>query len=256
MERNVKTLAYINLYAILGNLETLCKLDSEAAKLANTKTGKDISIAFNVTDGPTGKLVFSKGACKFVPEDLRASITLKFFSNEKFNDLIDGKKVMPFPYGNIFKLGFVQKNFTELTNILTKYLRASEEDLKDKEFFDKSTELMFNLIVAAIAQIGNHDKLGKTSAKRIVDGQVSFEIKNVAKAYIDVKDHKLTFHRGEAPNPRSFMIFDSTETARSLFDGKMDAMTCIARGKIEMKGHIGQIDNINRILGRVGFYLA
>ena len=34
---DAKTLAYINLYGILGALENLCELDEEASKLAQVK---------------------------------------------------------------------------------------------------------------------------------------------------------------------------------------------------------------------------
>ena len=45
---DAKTLAYINLYGILGALENLCELDEEASKLAQVK--KPLSIAFSVKD--------------------------------------------------------------------------------------------------------------------------------------------------------------------------------------------------------------
>ena len=53
---DAKTLAYINLYGILGALENLCELDEEASKLAQVK--KPLSIAFSVKGGPDATITF------------------------------------------------------------------------------------------------------------------------------------------------------------------------------------------------------
>ena len=53
-----RTMAYINLFAILGALPYLCELDSEAAKLIE---GKAVSIGFAVKDGPEATLFFGGG---------------------------------------------------------------------------------------------------------------------------------------------------------------------------------------------------
>ena len=52
------------------------------------------------------------------------------------------------------------------------------------------------------------------------------------------------------------MEFADIDLARDLFDGKVNAVACIGEGKIEMKGMINMIDNLNRILDRVALYLA
>lgn len=43
-------------------------------------------------------------------------------------------------------------------------------------FFDRSTELMLYVIGGAIAQIGNHDRIGRFSASHITDGTVLLSI--------------------------------------------------------------------------------
>ena len=45
-----KTLAYINMYAVLGTLENLCEIVPEASELLQGK--KPISIGLEVKDGP------------------------------------------------------------------------------------------------------------------------------------------------------------------------------------------------------------
>ena len=57
-----KTLAYINMYAILGALENLCELAPEAPSLLTNK--KPIRIGFEVKGGPSATLTFKNGKCR------------------------------------------------------------------------------------------------------------------------------------------------------------------------------------------------
>ena len=59
---DAKTLAYINMYAVLGTLENLCELSEHARELVMTK--KPISIGFEVKYGPSATLTFKNGRCR------------------------------------------------------------------------------------------------------------------------------------------------------------------------------------------------
>ena len=248
-----KTLAYINLFGILGTLENLCELVPEASELLEGK--KPISIGFDVKDGPSATLYFKNGKCRMEQGCSNCDVKLPFSSCEKFNGLIDGT-VTPIPSKGFQHIGFLLKTFTALTDLLTKYMRASEEDLKDPVFFERSTKLMLYTIGVAIAQIGNNDQVGKFSAKSIEDGSVYIGIKNGPAVELVCKDHRLVTVKKAPEKYRSAMIFDSIETARGLFDGKLNALACIGTGKIEMHGLVSMLDNVNRILDRVALYLA
>ena len=52
------------------------------------------------------------------------------------------------------------------------------------------------------------------------------------------------------------LTFRDMDTARALFDGKINAVASIGTGDVRMAGMISQIDNVNRILDRVALYLA
>ena len=143
-----------------------------------------------------------------------------------------------------------------LTDLLTKYMRASEEDLKDPVFFERSTLLMLYTIGVAIAQIGNNDQVGKFSAKAIEDGSVLIGIKDGPAVELVCKDHRLITLKKVPTEYRAAMIFDSIETARGLFDGNLNALACIGTGKIEMHGLVSMLDNVNRILDRVALYIG
>ena len=248
-----KTLAYINMYAILGTLENLCEIVPEASELLQGQ--KPISIGLEVKDGPAATLYFKNGKCRMEQGVDKCDVKLPFSSCEKFNGLIDGT-VTPIPSKGFLHIGFLLKKFTALTDILTKYMRASEEDLKDPVFFERSTLLMLYTIGVAIAQIGNNDQIGKFSAKAIEDGSVLIGIKNGPAVELVCKDHRLVTIKKAPEKYRSAMIFDSIETARGLFDGKLNALACIGTGKIEMHGLVSMLDNVNRILDRVALYIG
>ena len=127
--KDQKTLAYINLFAILGSIPKLCKECEEARELI--KDDK-ISIGFLVKNGPSATLIFNRGECHMVEGVKKCNIKLSFHTCEKFNGMIDGT-VTPIPIKGLLRVMFLLKKFIPLTDILSKYLRATEEDLKDKE---------------------------------------------------------------------------------------------------------------------------
>ena len=248
-----RTLAYINLYAVLGSLENLCELAPEASSLLTNK--KPISIGFEVKGGPSATITFKNGRCRMEQGCSKCDVKLPFSSCEKFNGLIDGT-VTPIPSKGFHHIGFLLNSFTKLTDLLSKYMRPDPEDLKDPDFFRISTLLLLNTITVAIAQIGNNDEIGKFSASNMVDGEISFSIKGAASTTIRVKDHRLLGIKKASENPRAIMEFSSIELARDLFDGNVNAIACVGSGDIVMKGMISMLDNLNRILDRVALYLA
>ena len=249
---DARTLAYINLFAVLGTLPYLCETDEEALGLIKNK---NVTIGIKVKNGPEGRLVFKDSRCEVLEGADPCDIKLSLPSPEKFNAMIDGTYT-PIPTKGFTKIGFLTKNFMRLTDILTKYLRADKKDLEDPDFFDKSTRLMFHLILSAIAQIGNRDKVGRASASYITDGCVRLSAGDDIYLAVEAKDHKLTARHSAPETFTSYMAFESIEIARQLFDGNINAIAAVGTGKIRVGGMISQVDNINRILDRVALYLA
>lgn len=246
-----KTMAYINMYAVLGGLVKLCEIVPEAKKILG-KSGA--SIGFSVKDGPEATFTFVGGNCILKNGIEDCSIKIPFSSCDKFNGMIDGK-VTPIPTKGFTKIGFLLRKFTKLTDLLTKYLRPSPEDLNDPVFFEKSTILMFHVIASAVCQIANHDKVGMASAGYIIDGAVKLEICGCQSAALIVKNNRLTYSAKVPAKITSYMSFSDIHTARDLFDGKINSVASIGTGAVRMGGNISQIDNVNRILSRVELYL-
>lgn len=250
---DAKTLAYINMYAILGTLENLCELDPKASALVADI--KPITVGFVVNDGPSATITFKNGRCRMEQGCTECDVKLPFSSCERFNGLINGT-VTPIPSKGFIHIKFLLNTFIKLTDILTSYLRPSEEDLKDNEFFNISTSLLFYAISVAISQIGNYDKIGKFSAEHIVDGDIMMSIKGGPKATIRAKNGHLVTLKKAPEDPRAIMEFGSMKLANQLFNGQVNAIAQIGEGNITMNGMINMLDNMNRILDRVGLYLA
>ncbi|MDR2553137.1 MAG: hypothetical protein LBD31_08240 [Treponema sp.] len=254
------TLAYINMYGILGALCDLCELSPEAKALAADESlpgRKPVRVGFAVKNGPAMTLAFGGGNCFMEDGAERCDIKLPFGDCGKFNGLLDGT-VTPFPSKGFTKLTFLTGNFIRLTKILEGCLRPEPDALKDEAFFTASTRVMFFLIAQAVAQIGNHDKIGRFTASNIVDGTVVLSIAGAKplQAAITVKDHVLSMSRLIPEQYHAIMEFSGLRLARDLFDGKVSALGCVGQGLISMRGNLGMLDNINRILDRVAVYLA
>lgn len=257
---STRTKAFVNFYAAIGTMQTYAALDDNARALA---AKQNIVVRFRVKGGPDGVLIFQDGAIKAVPytEGAKTDIVLNFGSNEKFNDLVDGRGSSVIPSKGFLKLSFLlnkQSAFNVLTTEMAAMMRK-KEFANDKEL-RLSTLLAFNAMIAALVQIGNEDDMGKISAARIAEGDIAVEITGECSLTIRVTKQgggtKLEYIAEKSPKPRAKMVFDSIETAKGVIDGKLDAMFCISAGKIAMLGYIPMLDNLNKILNLVPKYLA
>lgn len=258
--KDAVTRAYINMHGILGALRDLCGLSPEAKALAVDESlpgRKPLRVGLAVKGGPAMTLAFGGGNCAAEDGAEGCDIKLPFGDCGKFNGMIDGT-VTPLPSKGFTKLKFLTGNFIRLTKILEGYLRPEPEALKDEAFFTAGTTVMFFLIAQAVAQIGNHDKIGRFTASNIVDGTAVLSIAGARplQAAITVKDHVLSMSRIIPERYHAIMEFADIRLARSLFDGRVSALGCVGQGLITMRGNLGMLDNINRILDRAAVYLA
>ena len=246
------TLAAVNLYAVLGAIPRLCELSPEAQDLIAKDT---VSIGFSIKNGPAATLFFDKGQARMEKGTKRAQIYIPFKSPEKFNGMIDGT-VTPIPTRGFTRIGFLLRRFSPLTDILSRYLRATDDSHRDPEFFRRSTCLMLYVISEAMAAIGNHDTVGRFSASNIPDGIAKIAIADIDAAYVASESHVLTARHGDGTVHTAAMTFRSLEVARDLFDGKLNAVTAVGTGDVAISGMVPMLDNLNRILDRVAYYLA
>ncbi len=256
MVMNQNVLAHCNLFGVLGAIPELLRMDEEARRLVGSRR---ISIGFSVKQGPSATLFFENGSARLAEGCKGCDIKLYFPSCEKFNGMIDGTAT-PLPVKGFFKLGFLLKSFTKLTDLLSAYLRPAEGALNDPDFLIRSTRLMLRVIAGSVVSIGNEDPVGRFSASNIVDGDIRFNVGDPENGGVSLairaKDHRLQLLEEVPAVTFSEMSFADYETARALFDGKINAVAAVGTGKVRIGGMISQIDNVNRILDRVALYLT
>ena len=253
--KEARALAFVNAYGVLRTLENLCDMVDEA-KAVCAELKKPVSLCFDVADGPCVTYHFSADGCKFTEGDYGCTCKMKFSSPEKFNDLIDNSKPGIPTKNPVQVLSFLLGPFTKLTDLLTKYLMPSEDDLKNREFFEKSTILTMYVIGGAICALANTDSISKISASYIIDGDVQMGITDAVYVTIRCRDHKLELIKEKATTPRAVMEFRTIDLANALFNGTASTMAELCAGNIYMSGMVNMIDNINRILDRVAVYLG
>lgn len=255
MTKEAKAMAFVNMYGVLATLEKLCEIDDEA-KAVCSELKKPVSICFDVNDGPCATLHFSKDGCSMSEGSYGCTCKMNFASPEKFNALIDDSKP-GMPTKNLPQvLSFLLGPFTKLTDRLTKLLMPSEDDLKNRAFFEESTILTFYTIAGAISALANNDSVSQQSAKYTVDGDVQMGITDVCYATIRVRGNHFETFKEKPDTPRAVMEFKTIDLAYGLFTGTASTMAELCAGNIYMKGMISMVDNINRILDRVAVYLG
>ncbi len=246
-----KALAYVNMYALLGTIPALCREVDEARELIKND---NITLGFKVKGGPCTSLVFKGGECTVKDGVEGCNILLPFSRCDKFNGMIDGT-VTPIPTKGLLRVSFLLKKFMPLTDILTRYLRASEDDLADKKFFEISTRLMFSVISNSLVALANHDSVSRFSASNMPDATVRLAIEGECEARINIQNHTLSLIDKNAPYT-AYMVFPSINVARALFDGKINAVAEVGLGNVRIGGMINAVDNLNRVLDRVSVYLS
>ncbi len=251
-----RTQAFVNFYAAMGTLDKYVELDPSAKEIAQSLG--ELTIRFKVTDGPDGVLAFKDGAVTVTPfEGQKTNVLLLCTSPEQFNKVVDGKG-MPIPLKGISKvLKFMAKPdqpFNVLTNNMAETMRKTEFSTPEEKAL--TTRLAFFAMTAALAQIANEDELGQISASNMADGEISVSIKDDTYVTLTVKDHKITYTKAKAKNPRSFMEFANIDIAKGLIDGDLDAMSCICNGGLELKGFVPMLEQLNKVLNLVPKYLA
>lgn len=249
--KNQSTLAYINLNAVLRNIQDLCRLDTEAKAMIQ---GVREAITFNIRGGGRATLVIRDGQCKMTTKKVKDTIHLYFTSCEHFNKMVDGE-ANPIPLKGLTKLKFLTGTFMELTKRLEYYLRPEPELLEDPAFKLIHTELTLYTAAYAIGAIGNQDPVGHKVAGAIPDGIIAMEIGGGPAVSIQVKQGHLNVVQKKADNPRSIMAFSDMDAAYGLLSGEVDSYTSIASEKLMLSGFIPMLDNLNKLLFKVSEYL-
>lgn len=246
--------ANLNLYAIFKNLEDLIAYDKESAELAKNW---DISIQFNVNNGPKAFVAFKNGVCTVEKGKCKnPSVILYFTSPEHLNKMFDNK-ANPIPLKGFTKLGFLSKEFPKVTDKLAYFLKPTDELLKNEEYLKINTRFTLTTAAYATSVLADEDDLSKISASHMGEGTVMLRVLPDGPAVnITVKGKRLYPAKGIAENPEAMISMKDYKVANDFLNGKIDAFTAITAGDIIMYGQIPLVDNLSLILDRISIYVS
>ncbi len=251
--KDALTLANINLFAILRNLEDLCAMDPVAKDLIKDKK---LMIQFSVHKGPSAVLKIENGTCSLAKGVSPSDIKLYFPTPDHLNGLFDGTK-NPIPLKGFTKIGFLTKEFTELTKRLEYFLKPTEELLKDPEYFRINTILTVYTAAYALEQIGNYDLKGKLNAARIPDGVIELAVgEGEPCVQLEVNKGVIRADKSRKKQARAYMLFSTMESANAVLNGKLDSFSAIGSGQFVAKGYLPMLDALNKILYQVPSYVG
>ena len=246
--------AYLNLHAVFQNLEDLVKFDEPMAQLIRDW---DLTVEFVVRNGPSAFVEFKNGVCRHgATAHDNPTVRLYFTSVGHLNRMFDGKAT-PIPLKGFLRLGFLKREFAQLTDRLTYYLRPELGKLDDESYVKLNTILTLQTAIYAVKVLGMLEPTSKKIAAHIPAGALQVEVRPAGPCLHLVFDKGgISVAKGPAKQPMAKMAFKNLQVANALLTGKMDGFLAVANGDVVLQGQLPMVDNLNLILDRVPRYLA
>lgn len=244
----------INLYAVFKNLEDLIDLDPECKKIIQ---GKKISIQFMVKNGPAAWVKFENDSCKVGQGKLKgAGVKLWFKSPEHLNKMFDGE-ANPIPLKGFTKLGFLQKDFTIITEKLEYYLKPDKIQNPSQEYIKINTRFTLTVAAFALSEIGKYDQKAGITASHIPDGKIQLKVLPDGPAvYLEINKGEIKAFKGSIEKPDAVMEMKDFQKANDFLNGKSNPFLAIAMGDVIIRGQTSMLDNLSLILDKVNKYVS
>lgn len=254
--------ARLNLFAVLPNLEDVVRDDPEMrALVADARVG----VRFTVAGGPSTTVRFAGGVCTVGPQPPRGetaqtgasgpTVHLAFTSSNHLNKMFDGKG-QPIPLWGFTHLGFLTRQFTQLTDRMAYYLAPTDELLRHPGYLAMNTLLTLNTAAFAVPVLLGHDpecvplrhglSQGTVVIKVLPDGP-AVSLVCGASGVLPVK--------GELTHPSALVLLKDLQTANDFLAGKLDTFVAVVTGDVQLRGRVAMVDNLALVLDRVGKYL-
>lgn len=246
--------AGINLYAILKNLEDLIEVDDSSKRLIE---GKKMSIQFLVRNGPKAWLKFANNRCEVGQGKIKGpSVVLWYKSPEHLNKMFDGQ-ANPIPLKGFTKLGFLQNEFTQITDKLAYYLKPELVDNPSEAYIEVNTRFTLTVAAFALPEIAKYEKRSKITASHIKDGNIQLKVLPEGPAvYLSVIKGVIKATKGTIEKPDAIMEMKDSKTANAFLNGELNPFKAIASGEVLIKGQTPMLDNLSLILDKVQSYTS
>lgn len=243
--------AEINLDAVFGALPTLVELVPDARDILSPMRS-DTTLTLRAPGGLNARYTFGSGGIR--PGWGAGGPTLFFTSACHLNAVVAGDS-SPIPAAGPRGLRFLTTVFTPLTNLLGEYLRPDPQRLADPRFREISTLLTLEVVAGALTVVANHDDSGRFSAAHMSDGRIDMQIGDEYTYRFRVASSYMRRTDVTSARPTAVLRFADLTVVGDVLAGRESSLACVGDGRIAMYGLIPLIDNLNRILDRVGAYL-
>ncbi|WNM25832.1 hypothetical protein [Demequina capsici] len=254
-ELDPRVAAHVNAHAVLGALPVLAAHVPDARDVLAGLTRPTAVILKAPGVAPAAYTFTDKAIAPGAASGARR-VTLLFTSPDHLNRMIAGS-AQPIPVASPAGLRFLTGAFTRLADLLGRYLRPAANDLEDPSVREASTVMTLHVAAAAIAQVANEDRSGRFSAAHVPDGEVALEVGDDIDLRLLVARGRFTFIGAGAEEPaRATLRFADLDVAGDVLSGRASALSSICDGTLGMRGYIPMLDNVSRILDRVGHYLG
>jgi len=246
--------SYIYLNAVLPQLEEIVAFDKEAQELVK---GWHCSIQMSVSGGPGVCLTFKDGKCTAKLGTVSLPTVGLWFPNPEAVCKMFEKtgKVIPVPWWGVWHLKILG-NFTKLTDIMEKYLKPTEEMLKDRKIFEFHTKLQLMIAAFALKAVGEHDPKVIPIVKKTINGIMEIRVMpNGPAVYVDKQGGTITPVKGPAKDYMVSMQIRDIDLAYDMLTGKVDFMEALGMTTIQLHGMIGMAENMAVVLERIEKYI-
>jgi len=246
--------ANLNLYAVMRNLPEVVANDPVARQAA---ADWQIAIQYAVWRGPAAWVAFENGVCTFGRgRHPNPDLFLWFVTPNHFNRMMTGK-ARPFVLKGFKRLGFMRREFPEVTGRLAFFLKYGDTALAEPQYLALAARLKLSTAVFAARELALFDPLGRLAAARIRNGAVQIRIlPDGPAAHLIFTDGEVTPGIGEVQRPMARMDLRDTATASAFFSGRLDPFTASATEEVAICGQIPMIEGLVRILDRLPRYLG
>ena len=255
MDDRAYILANLHLHAVLPRLEGLVEIDEEARSIAREM---QLSVRFKVRKGPSRVVEISDGAVRTSSDpQAKAGLGLFFASCDQLNNLFMDKRAIPVPYRGLAQLRQMSR-FSELTAILTRYLKPAESDLKDPEFKRKHVEMMLQTGLAGAAQVAKYDSKVAHAIDLLPYGSIQFSVlPDGPYAFVSIDREKtILVGNGTVADPTANLDINGVDMAADLLADRLDQFAALGAGDLRASGLLPLVDEFNALLDRVGKFLA
>jgi len=184
------------------------------------------------------------------------TVTLWFTSPAHLNRMFDGSGT-PIPLRGFGKLGFMQKEFTQLSDRLAHYLKPTPELLGDPDYLAMNTRLMLTTAAFAVPILLECDPVAAGFRRAFDSGSIALTVlPDGPSVGLLLGPQRIVAVKGEIDSPTALIRMRDVHIASAFLNGTLDTFAAVACGDVEISGQLPKVDALGLVLERVPIYLS